>query len=88
MQRYTRSLVTEEMNLGNMLEAAIRDIEMDRLREATVDTDDDEDKSIESSLFEDEYADSNTLKDFEEFEEFREALQKEDEVGEVSNGFE
>ena len=84
MQKYTKTLVTEELNLGNMLEAAVREIEVDRAREATIETDDanlDEEERFEASLFADEQKES-TDKDYEEFEAFKESLRQQDEEGE------
>lgn len=84
MQKYTKTLVTEELNLGNMLEAAVREIEVDRAREATIETDDanlDEEERFEASLFADEKKET-TDKDYEEFEAFKESLRQQDEEGE------
>lgn len=84
MQRYTKTLVTEELNLGNMLEAAVREIEVDRAREATIETDDtiaDEEEKFEASLF-DEDDKETTDKDFEDFETFKDSLREQDEEGE------
>ena len=68
LQSYTRTLVMEEMGLGNMIENAVKQIERDKEKEAT-----------EGDLSEDEYADlfndDNevlTTEDFEEFNEFQE----------------
>lgn len=83
MQKYTKTLVTEELNLGNMLEAAVREIEVDRAREATIETDDanlDEEERFEASLFADEQKES-TVQDYEEFEAFKESLRQQDEEG-------
>lgn len=68
LQGYTRTLVTEEMGLGNMIENAVKQIEQDREKEES-----------EGELSEDEYADlfndDNEIlstADFEEFNEFQE----------------
>jgi len=68
LQQYTRTLVTEEMGLGNMIENAVKQIEQDREKEES-----------ESELSEDEYVDlfndENEIlstADFEEFNEFQE----------------
>lgn len=78
MQKYTRTLVTEELNLGNMLEAAVREIEEDKVREANIETDDDldEDARFEASLFaeEDQGQRDITNQDYEEFEELKDQL--------------
>lgn len=86
MQNYTRSLVTEELNLGNMLEAAVRDIEADRAKEANIQTDDDvidEEEKLAEKLFSEDNRET-TDEDYEEFEKFKESLRREDE----ENGFE
>ena len=68
LQTYTRTLITEEMGLGNMIENAVKQIEQDREKEES-----------EGELSEDEYDnlfnDENELlstADFEEFNEFQE----------------
>ncbi len=81
MQQYTKTLVTEELNLGNMLEAAVREIESDREREAHTETDDvnmDEDERLAAQLFDEEDARVTTDKDYEDFENFKEALRMQD----------
>lgn len=67
LQGYTRTLVMEEMGLGNMIENAVKQIEQDREKE-----------NSEGELSEDEYADlfndeNEVLStaDFEEFNEFQ-----------------
>ena len=67
LQGYTRTLVMEEMGLGNMIENAVKQIEQDREKE-----------NAEGELSEDEYADlfndeNEVLStaDFEEFNEFQ-----------------
>ena len=74
LQQYTRTLVTEEMGLGNMIENAVKQIEQDREKE-----------NSESELSEDEYVDlfndENEIlstADFEEFNEFQENNVNED----------
>jgi len=52
LQNYTRSLVMEEMNLGNLIESAIKQIQIDKEKEAdmTAEAASDED-SFDASLF-------------------------------------
>lgn len=81
MQKYTKTLVTEELNLGNLIESAVREIEADRAREATVETDDtnlDEDERLAAALFDEEENRETTDKDYEDFENFKEALRMRD----------
>jgi hypothetical protein len=74
LQQYTRTLVTEEMGLGNMIENAVKQIEQDKEKE-----------NSDGELGEDEYADlfsdENeilTTADYEEFNEFQENDTNED----------
>ena len=60
LQQYTRNLVTEEMNLGNMNEASLKQIMEDKEREATIDSDDIDDE-FESELF--DYKENEELED-------------------------
>ena len=52
LQNYTRTLVTEEMNLGNLIESAIKQIQIDKEKEAdmTAEAASDED-AFDASLF-------------------------------------
>ena len=69
LQHYTYSLVTEEMNLGNMIDASVRAIAQDKEREAKIDVDggDEEDNEIY------DYSEDKVLTDadYEEFEEMK-----------------
>ena len=69
LQHYTYSLVTEEMNLGNMIDASVRAIAQDKEREAKIDVDggDEEDSEIY------DYPEDKVLTDadYEEFEEMK-----------------
>ena len=52
IQSYTHTLVTEEMNLGNLIENAIKQIEEDKEKEANMDADTaDDDDVLENELF-------------------------------------
>ena len=91
-QKYTRTLVTEEMNLGNLIENAVKQIQADKEKEAIQDADAaGDDDAFESELFdEDEKAflndedfaqlsnmvDEETVDD----EEYLESLLENDEV--------
>ena len=79
LQSYTHSLVTEEMNLGNMIESSLKEIMADKEREAHADADDlDEDEAFEENLFSDKQI-ILTDDDFIKMKEFEEALDLEDE---------
>lgn len=70
IQNYTRTLVTEEMNLGNLIENAVKQIELDKLKEAERDAEAaDDDEALETELFE---SDENRYNTYEDYEEFRE----------------
>lgn len=52
LQGYTKTLVTEEMNLGNLIENAVKQIELDKMREAENASEAaDDDEIMENSLF-------------------------------------
>lgn len=52
LQNYTRTLVTEEMGLGSMIEKAVKQMEEDRQKKLEADTDDtDEETAFEEELF-------------------------------------
>lgn len=79
LQGYTQSLITEETNIGNLIENAIKQIEMDKQREAEMDADAASDEDIlEDALFSD---DLNYITDgeFEEFTDFEDVLAQDDE---------
>ena len=67
LQSYTKTLVTEEMNLGNLIEKAVKQIELDRIKEAeeSAEAADDE-EMMENSLFADENETPLNDEDFEE----------------------
>ena len=69
LQQYTRTLVTEEMNLGNMIEASLREIAKDKEREAHIDV---EDSDEDDSLFDYEGSQELTDSDYEEYESMKE----------------
>jgi septal ring factor EnvC (AmiA/AmiB activator) len=55
LQVYTRQLVTEEMNLGNLIENAVKQIQADREKEAEKDADAaGDDDSFENELFDED----------------------------------
>jgi len=79
LQGYTKSLITEETNIGNLIENAVKQIEEDKRREAEMDADAASDEDIlEDALFND---DINYIADgeFQEFGEFEDELEKADE---------
>lgn len=79
LQSYTRTLVTEEMGLGNLIEQAVKQIEADKLKEAEQVNDSiDEDEAMENSLFSDKAKDYLVDQDFADFAEFKEELSDKD----------
>ena len=82
IQSYTHNLVTEEMNLGNLIENAMKQIEADKIKEAQ----DDSEAATDDELMEMELFDNDdstkvlTDGDFEEFREFEEDLEEETEA--------
>lgn len=75
LQNYTHSLVTEEMNLGNLIENAVKQIELDKEKEAQGDAEaaDDEDL-LDNLLFSDEAESVINDEDFEKFYDYEEEL--------------
>lgn len=79
LQSYTYNLVTEEMNLGNLIESAIKQIEEEKAREADGASEAaDEEELMEAALFEDGATKVLTDTDFEEFREFEEDVEEYD----------
>ena len=80
LQDYTRTLITEEMHLGALIEKAVNKIEEDRLKELEDEIDDlDEDEAFERELFskKDEELSYEDFQDFKLFEEEQEAANAE-----------
>jgi hypothetical protein len=74
MQDYTRTLITEEMHLGSLIERAIKQIEDERAKGDLDEEDADEDELFENDLFDNpekflNESDINAFNDFEEEEE-------------------
>ena len=71
LQKYTHTLITEEMNLGNLIEQAIKQIQVDKEKEALRDADAaGDDDNFEAELFEE---DKSFLED-EDFKQLRELV--------------
>lgn len=86
MQTYTRTLVTEELNLGNMIEAAVKEIESDKEREQNIETDEenlDEEARFEATLFAEKGEKEITIQDYMEFEDVKEQMALLDQAGEL-----
>ena len=81
LQSYTKTLVTEEMNLGNLIEKAVKQIELDRIKEAeeSAEAADDE-EMMENSLFADENETPLNDEDFEDFRDLEDDWADEDDV--------
>lgn len=75
LQQYTHILVTEEMNLGNMIEASLREIVKDKEREANIDV---EDSDEDEDLFNYEHPEL-TEEDYQEYEDMKESERDKDE---------
>lgn len=75
LQQYTNTLVTEEMNLGNMIEASLREIVKDKEREANIDV---EDSDEDEDLFNYEHPEL-TEEDYQEYEDMKESERDKDE---------
>ena len=81
LQSYTHNLVTEEMNLGNLIENAIKQIEEDKIKEAQTDAEAaSDDELMEMELFADDAKKILTDEDFEAFREFEDDIEDEEEL--------
>lgn len=77
LQKYTRQLVTEEMNLGNLIESAVKQIQIDKEKEALQDADAaNDDEVFEAELF-DEENEKAYLKD-EDFQQLNELIEEDE----------
>ena len=80
LQSYTHTLVTEEMNLGNLIENAVKQIEADRIKDAEDESEAaDDDDLMEMSLFSDDAEKVLSDGDFEDFKDMEEGLSESDE---------
>lgn len=80
IQNYTRRLVLEETNLGNMIEASMKEIQRDKEREALANTDEvDSEETFEKQLFKDE-AEPIKDEDYLEFKKMEQKQQEEDDA--------
>jgi hypothetical protein len=77
MQEYTRTLITEEMHLGGLIEKAVKQIEEDKVRDVELEDDGDDD-ALEEKLFS---QDEQFLTD-QDFMDFRDAEEEWDEEDE------
>ena len=77
LQAYTKSLVLEEVNLGNLIENAVKQIQQDKIKEAETDADAaNDDDLLENELFETEEP-QLTDKDFSEFADWEDEVDDE-----------
>ena len=71
LQNYTRQLVTEEMNLGNLIESAVKSIQADKEKEAEQNVEAaNDDEIFEAELFADDKKAFMNDEDFEQLQEF------------------
>ena len=72
LQKYTRTLVTEEMNLGNLIEQAIKQIQIDKEKEAMRDADAaGDDDAFEAELFDED----NSFLEDEDFQQLKQLVE-------------
>ena len=76
MQDYTRTLITEEMHLGSLIERAIKQIEDERARGDIDEDEGDEDELFEQDLFDnpEKFLGESDLTEFNDFEDEEEAF--------------
>ena len=71
LQGYTRTLVTEEMNLGNLIEQAVKQIQVDKEKEALRDADAaGDDETFEAELFDE----NNSYLEDEDFQQLKQLV--------------
>ena len=79
IQNYTRTLVTEEMNLGNLIESALKQIEYDKEKELQGDAEAaDDEESFENSLFSENATSFISDENFAEFLDLEDTWEEED----------
>lgn len=75
LQNYTRSLVMEEMNLGNLIEQAVKQIQSDKEKEALLEAD----AAGDDDVFETElFAEDKAFLEDDEFKELRQMVEDEE----------
>ena len=77
MEEYTRTLITEEMHLGSLIERAVEQIEVDKANEVNdEDMTEDEEAAFENNLFDEpeKFLTDQDFMDFQDFEEEEEQL--------------
>lgn len=80
LQNYTKTLIMEETNLGNLIEKAVKDIQIQKEREAELDADAaTDDEALEAELFD------NDQDAYLEDEDFAELRHLEDEEAEMDD---
>lgn len=73
LQKYTKTLVTEEMNLGNLIENAVKQLQQDAEKEAQSDAEAaNDDDAFEAELFDE---DEKAFLQDEDFQEFKDLIQ-------------
>ena len=74
LQKYTRTLVTEEMNLGNLIEVAVKQIQADKEKEALRDADAaGDDDAFEAELFDE---DEKAFLNDEDFQQLKDLVEE------------
>lgn len=78
LQNYTRQLVTEEMNLGTLIENAVKQIQVDKEKEAIKDAEAaGDDDSFEQELFD---SDKKAFLQDEDFQQLSDFIEEEQEL--------
>lgn len=77
-KHYLHSLVTEELNLGSMIESSLRAIAQDKAREAIIDVEDEDEEAVQEDAIMDYDAPVLTNQDFSDFEDKIAAEREED----------
>lgn len=89
MQEYTKTLIMDESNLGNLIESALKSIERDKEREEEIAAEGlDEEEALEAELFDSDKETFLRDEDFAELWDMEEEMAEEDEESLLKGGFE
>ena len=81
LQGYTRSLIMDEMNLGQLIENAVKQISVDKVKEAEEDSDNaSDDDAFEEQLFSEDAESLLTDDAYTEFQDYEDELAEIDEA--------
>lgn len=83
LEAYTRNLVTKEMNLGNLIDGALRQIQIDQEKEA----EDSADAATEEDLFSGELSSDEEERMFQSISDYEELRDQEEDAAEQDENY-